>query len=133
MATVLEDFSEGVTAAVIGVSKEDVRQGIVSGKPIVGIDIISIMALIEAIMAAISGLIDNCPQNDVAVREAIKKPTLWQRVRAGNFIRRRVEDCCGTRWGRRTSDVVREVLSQAAAASDDTIDQAIDQVRNSSF
>ena len=133
MSTVLEDFSEGVTASVIGVSKEDVRQGIVSGKPIVGIDIISIMALIEAIMAAISGLIDNCPQNDVAVREAIKKPTLWQRVRAGNYIRRRVEDCCGTRWGRRTSNVVSEVLAQAAASSDETIDQAIDQVRNSSF
>ena len=84
-------------------------------------------------MAAISGLMDNCPQNDVALRESIKTPTLWQRVRAGNYIRRRVEDCCGTRWNRRSSDVVREVFSQAAEASDDTIDQAIDQVRNSSF
>lgn len=133
MATVLEDFSEGVTAAVIGVSKDDVRKGIVSGKPIVGIDPFAIMALIEAIMAAISGLMDNCPQNDVALREAIKKPTLWQRVRAGNYIRQRVDNCCGTRWSRRSSDVVREVFSQAAEASDDTIDRAIDQVRNSSF
>lgn len=133
MSTVLEDFSEGVTASVIGVPKDALKNGIVTGKPVAGIDIISIMALIEAIMAAISGLMDNCPQNDVALREAIKKPTLWQRVRAGNYIRRRVEDCCGTRWGRRTSNVVSEVLAQAAASSDETIDQAIDQVRNSSF
>lgn len=133
MSTVLEDFSEGVTASVIGVPKEALKNGLVTGKPVAGIDIIAIMALIEAVMAAISKIIDNCPQNDAAVREAIKKPTLWQRVRGGRIIRDHVDDCSGFRWRRQSTRVVEQVFEQAAAASDDTIDKAIDQVRNSSF
>ena len=133
MATVLENFSEGVTASVIGVPKDAIRNGLVTGKPVAGIDIVSIMALIQAIMSAISGIIDNCPQNDVAVRDAIKKPTLWQRVRAGRMIRDEVGECSGFRWRRQSSRVVDEVFAQAAAASDREIDAAIDQVRNSSF
>lgn len=131
--TVLQGFSEGVAAAVIGVPKKTVSDGIVSGKPVVGIDIIAIMALVEAIAAAISKIIDNCPQNEVAVREAIKSPTWWQRVRAQRIIRDHVDDCAGFRWRRQSSRVVEEVFVHAASSSDDVIDSAIDQVRNTSF
>lgn len=133
MTTVLQNFSEGVVASVVGVTKQQLRDGIVSGKPVVGIDPISFVALIEAIAAAIASIIGNCPQNDAAVRESIKKPSWWQRVRTQRIVRDHVEDCAGFRWRRQSTRVVEEVLAQAAAASDAEIDAAIDQVRNTSF
>ena len=133
MITVLQNFSESVVASVIGVPKSALRDGLVGGKPVVGIDPISLVALIEAIAAAISNIIGNCPQNDVAVRESIKSPSWWQRVRTQRIVRDHVEDCAGFRWRRQSTRVVEEVLAQAAASSDSEIDAAIDQVRNATF
>lgn len=132
----LQAFAISVAASAIGASKKEVSDGIDdydAGNPpriISGYSAIGWAALIEAIMAAISGILDNCPQKNAELRASIRKPTRGQRVNTRREIRRNVDDCFGFGWRRQADRVVNEVLDQAASASDDEIDAVIAEARS---
>jgi len=132
----LQAFAISVAASSIGAQKKEVSDGIDdydAGNPpriIAGYSAIGWIALIEAIMAALSGIFENCPQNNVELRESVKKPSRSQKVRAIRDIRRECDDCFGWRWRRQSSRVVDEVFAQAAAASNDDIDAVIAEARS---
>lgn len=132
----LQAFAISVAASAIGASKKEVSDGIDdydAGNPpriIAGYSAIGWAALIEALMVALSGMFDNCPQNNVELRESVKKPSRNQKVRAIREIRRECDDCFGWKWRRQSSRVVDEVFAQAAVASNDDIDAVIAEARS---
>jgi len=132
----LQAFAISVAASAIGASKKEVSDGIDdydAGNPpriIAGYSAIGWMELIEAVMAALSGIFDNCPQNNVELRESVKKPDRGQRILAKRQIRRECDDCFGWKWRRQSSRVVDEVFAQAAVASNDDIDAVIAEARS---
>jgi len=136
---ILQDFAISVAAGAIGAQKKDVSDGIDdydAGNPpriIAGYSAIGWAALIEAIMAAISGIMENCPQNNVEIRESIKNPSRGQKVKADRKIRNSVGGCAGFRWRRQASRVVDEVFTQAKTMSDKELDAAIAEACSETF
>lgn len=135
----LQAFAISVAASAIGAQKQDVSDGIddyEAGNPpkmIVGYSAIAWMALLEALLAAFSGLIDNCPQNNVGVRESVKKPSRRQKVAAIREIRRNVDDCDGFRWRKQSERVIQSAFAQAATLTDDELDKIIAEARSNAF
>lgn len=129
--TPIQDYAEGVAAKLLGVQKVEVSGAVAKGAGVAGIDPATLMMLIELIMEFVMQMIDKCRQPDQAVRESIKRPSLWQRVQLRHVVRSGLdacEDCC-CRWRYRVGEISGHMLDLAAQADDDTIDAAIAQVR----
>ena len=135
MKTQVQVFAEqsvavliGVEHAVVGKAVEEFESGIV-GEPLVGIDIIAIIALIEMLMPLIMELIESCPANDLRVRENIQRPRLIQRAQFRMLVNRACRQ--GERRWRRSSWDISSIMIQLASEADDaTVDAVIDEVRN---
>ena len=91
------------------------------------------LAIVEMIMAIISEIMSNCNANDTALREACKKPSMWQRVRTRLVVRDYAADGYGLRWHNRSSEITHAILSFGAVQPDETIDAVICQIRNPAF
>lgn len=127
----IQDYAEGVAAKLLGIPKVDVSGAVAKGAGVAGIDPATLMALIELIMSFVMQMIDKCRQPDPAVREAIKRPSLWNRVQLRYAVRSGL-DCCADlerRWRYRVGEITSIMLDLASQADDDTIDAAITQVR----
>jgi len=130
MKTKVQEFAELVAADVLGVPYADLSTAMAAGSgQVAGIDIVTITALIELIMNMVMEIIENCPNNDKAVREAVKSPTIWQRARVRRMVKDNCDCCAVARWRTECGRIADAMISLAAKSDDATIDQAIDQVR----
>ena len=90
------------------------------------------LVIIEMIMTMIAQIMENCPQSDAGLREAVKRPTLWQRVQVRRVVKDNASDGFGLRWRNKANRIADSMLALAAKQDDTVIDAVIDQVRNSS-
>jgi len=131
--SLLQDFSELVAADVLGVSKTEVSAAVEAKSGLVRFDPISFLAFIEAIMAMISKLMENCPQNDADVRESVKRPNIRQRVAVRVAVQRDCECYGEAGWRRRGGVIARSLIHQGGQQSDETIDTIIADCRNNTL
>lgn len=120
--TVLQDFAELVAADVAGVPKSEVCAGVDAGA-------VEWVILVELIMGFITQMLEQCQQNKASLRESVKNPTRWQRVRAHSVVKANCDECSGFRWRQRARQMTDALLTLAAQQEDTVIDQVIDQVR----
>lgn len=128
--TPLQDFTELVAAELLGLTKADVHEALVTRQSIAGFDPISFLAFIQAIMSMIMELINNCPQrNDRLVREAVKDSTIWQQVQLLHIVQRHANDRKAFRWRRRCREITDTLVRLGTQQSDEAIDGIIAQIR----
>lgn len=131
--TLLQDFAELVVSRVLGVTKTEVSGAVESQSGLVGFDPISFLAFIEAIMAMISKLMENCPQHDVGVRDSVKRPNIRQRV----AVRVAVQNDCQwygeVGWRRRGGVIARALIELGGQQTDETIDVIVVDCRSNAL
>ena len=134
----IQSLAEGVVCGTLGVSRASLSDALKAagegkGSRVVGIDITLIIMLIDAIVAAVMRIMDNCPAPEAKVIAAVKKPTLIQRARAKATIADYCDVCGGWFWRRRAFQIAERVCRDAAAMSDDALATAIAEVRGGMF